>query len=996
MNLIADTGIQFHKVPLDLNADVLKHKRHFSEEQRDGKLWLISALKWTAEDIFINREHLEAERMTSECDFDADGLQRHLVAPVDEELTYTLKGEKTLQYFENRWIPIPYFRKRFDKNRPYYDGPYRWCRGFLAPLENPKPGHTHDFVLAFDTGCLALDAGSTYDVLRPEDASPHGENVFGFVHDDRHLETMYGHGWFENWLTHEFERINPKFGNSEGRWMEPLAVYLVLLGLIKRGAPEQQLPDLKVFRQERNIEVSLVLDVGNSRTCGVLVPFSRVDETPLDVSKMRALELRNFLRPNEVVSDPFDMQLTFSEERFCDETLGDEPNLIGLGHKIFNWPSAVRLGEEAHQLAKQFTRQDGVASMSSPKRYLWDEAKSALAWRKVRKDRGLAPSDEYVNHGVTSCWDGRGRFLHQGVSMSESSHFCRSSLMSMALVEVLLQAISQMNSYEFRKEMGHEPYRRTLQHLVLTCPTAMPRTEQIKLREAADHAIKALRKHYPGQFWPETVEIVPAYGELRAMDELRHKEWSFDEATCSQVAFIYGELVHRMGGKAVDYFKLKGRDRAWAEGTSSTLRLASLDIGGGTSDMMICDYRNRPGFDSDVFPQVKPVFWEGFALAGDDIARSVIERILLPGIKAWLVANQAGSVQETLNTLFGPSMGSHTQEDKVMKQWFTQRVALPVAYGILQRRADELELGKIRMDELANLDLSEAPGMESYFEDKIQENTGVPNFRFSEITLDVQPRVVDGAIRIVMKNVLEQMSALISTFQCDMLLLTGRPSRLQAIRSMMEEWMPVSPDAIICMGDLTIGNWYPFADALECIRDPKTTVVVGAAIAHLCKHRKLNQFQLDAEFLKEVGSTAKYIGVLDQGNVGIDEDNLVVTPEVTEGEVMFSGSDVILGYRQLKSEKWIAAPLYRLGYLDDGKRLELERKGIELPYRILIEREEEDGLEQLRRSEVEDKNGESFAFTDYMSLQLHTMKDADGYWRDTGYFNLDLLNNQGS
>ena len=111
---------------------------------------------------------------------------------------------------------------------------------------------------------------------------------------------------------------------------------------------------------------------------------------------------------------------------------------------------------------------------------------------------------------------------------------------------------------------------------------------------------------------------------------------------------------------------------------------------------------------------------------------------------------------------------------------------------------------------------------------------------------------------------------------------------------------------------------------------------------------------------------------------------------------MFSGSDVILGYRQLKSEKWIAAPLYRLGYLDDGKRLELERKGIELPYRILIEREEEDGLEQLRRSEVEDKNGESFAFTDYMSLQLHTMKDSDGYWRDTGYFNLDLLNNQGS
>lgn len=991
MNLIADTGIQFHTIRLDLGDDVLKFKRSFSEEQRDGRLWLISALKWSEEGIMIDRSTLEPARLRSECDFDATDLHREMIRELDEDLVYTMRGEKVLTTFENRWFPLPYYRKRFDVMRPYYDGPFRWCRGFLAPVVNQTPGHTHDLVLAFDTSGMQLEPEGQYELLRPEDASKHGENSFGFVSDDRFLEPMYRNRWFQDWLTHEWERTHEKFGRDEDRMMEPLAAYLVMLGMFQRAV---RMPEVKVFRQEDHVEVSLVLDVGNSRTCGVLMPFSKVGDEPLDISKMRALELRNLGRPNQVATDPFDMQLTFCEERFCDDTLGDDLNRIGLGRKIFYWPSVVRLGEEAHALAKGFQRQDGVASMSSPKRYLWDEAKSALPWRKVRKHSGLAPSDEYVNHGVADCWDERGRFLFGEIRSDDSSHYCRSSLMSMALVEVLLQAISQLNSYVYRREMGNEPFLRKLKHLVLTCPTAMPRTEQIKLREAADHAIRSLRRHYPGDFWPDEVEIVPSYQELRASEDSRHQEWSFDEATCSQIAFMYGELVHKMGRKSTEYFQIKGRNRQWEEGSFPTLRLASLDIGGGTSDMMICDYRNKPGFEGEVFPQVKPVFWEGFATAGDDIARSIIERIVLPAIKQYLEANDGHSVQETVNVLFGPSMGTNTQEDKVMKRWFTHRIALPVAYGILRRRADQQELGAHNLGDLAPLDLDEAQEMTAYFDRQMSRLSGVASFDFKSIPLNIHEEDVDDAVRIVMKRVLGQMAALIASFRCDMVLLTGRPSRLQAVREMMAEWMPVSPESIVCMGDLSIGNWYPFADPLERISDPKTTVVVGAAIAHLCKHRKLEQFQMDADYLRQVGSTARYIGVLQQGRSEFDRSQMVVTPESFEGNVQFSGSEVILGYRQMKSDQWIAAPLYRLGYVDDSKRMELESRGYQLPYTILIERNDEDGLERLRRGDVEDAKGDSFPFAEYMTLRLHTMRESEGYWRDTGYFNLDFTHMQ--
>lgn len=991
MNLIADTGIQFHTIRLDLGEDIQKFKRSFSEEQRGGKLWLVSALRWVEEDIMIDRSTIEAERLRSECDFDATDLDRALVKEVDPSLIYTMRGGRLLSTFEKRWIPIPYFRKRFDVSRPYFDGPFRWCRGYLTPCEKPQIGHSHDLVLAFDTSGMHLEPEAQYELLRPDDASRHGENSFGFVSDDRFLEPMYRNRWFQDWLTHEWERTHKKYGQHEDRLMEPLAGYLVLLGMLQRAV---EMPEIKVFRQQDHIEVSLVLDVGNSRTCGVLMPFSKVDENPLDISKMRALELRNLGRPNVVSTDPFDMQLTFCEERFSDDTLGDDINRIGLGRKIFYWPSVVRLGEEGHALAKGFQRQDGVASMSSPKRYLWDEAKTALPWRKVRKHSGMAPSDEYVNHGVADCWDERGRFLFGDIRKDDSSHYCRSSLMSMALVEVLLQAISQLNSYVYRREMGNEPFLRKLKHLVLTCPTAMPRTEQIKLREAADHAIRSLRMHYPGDFWPDQVEIVPSYQNLRAAEDSRHQEWSFDEATCSQIAFMYGELVHKMGRNATEYFRLRGRSREWQDGAFHTLRLASLDIGGGTSDMMICDYRNKPGFEGEVFPQVRPVFWEGFATAGDDIARSIIERIILPSIKHDLEAQGGRAVEETVNVLFGPSMGTHTQEDKVMKRWFTHRVALPVAYGILKRRADQQELGAQDLGSLAPLELESAPEMKAYFERQISSLSGVSDFDFQSVHLLINEKEVDDAVRIVMKRVLGQMAALIASFKCDMVLLTGRPSRLQAVRDMMDEWMPVSPESIVCMGDLSIGNWYPFADALERISDPKTTVVVGAAIAHLCKHRKLEQFQLDAEYLRQVGSTARFIGVLQQGRSEFDDAQMVVTPDRYEGKVQFSGSEVILGYRQMQSDQWLVAPLYRLGYVDDGKQAELEARGFELPYTILIERNEEDGLERLRRGDVEDAKGDSFPFAEYLTLRLHTMRESEGYWRDTGYFNLDFTHMQ--
>ena len=61
-------------------------------------------------------------------------------------------------------------------------------------------------------------------------------------------------------------------------------------------------------------------------------------------------------------------------------------------------------------------------------------------------------------------------------------------------------------------------------------------------------------------------------------------ELGSDEATCSQVSFLYGE-ASRFPGQGKSFFNLISGTRR-----DSKVRIASLDIGGGTTDLMIADY----------------------------------------------------------------------------------------------------------------------------------------------------------------------------------------------------------------------------------------------------------------------------------------------------------------------------------------------------------------------------------------------------------------------
>ena len=124
-----------------------------------------------------------------------------------------------------------------------------------------------------------------------------------------------------------------------------------------------------------------------------------------------------------------------------------------------------------------------------------------------------------------------------------------------------------------------------------------------------------------------------------------------------------------------------------------------------------------------------------------------------------------------------------------------------------------------------------------------------------------------------MLQVLSLLAEAIHALDCDIVLVTGRPSRLPTIGDMLVELMPVTPDRLIAMHRYRVGTWYPFRakDNLG-IDDPKSTVVVGAMLCILAEGQ-IENFSLDTKRLV-LKSTARYVGQMER-NGQIQDDKLI-------------------------------------------------------------------------------------------------------------------------
>jgi hypothetical protein len=1000
------------------------------------------------------------ERITSETD---ETVERALLsltgddeadAPLlsgarEDDDPYAIRPVAALEPFLAKWVPVPVLRRRNERGpggeERFDPGPSSWARLRTVELDQPDPatGHTHRVQLALDTTLAAENAGSYY--ITPERMDAEKSREFSFVADPARMDWFLrrpeadGDGnmldpqqWVSDWIDDLFMafRRAERPGRRITRGMLPhqfehWARYLTYLKVIDTAVriPRMRFVNTVSSRESVTpVDVDLVLDIGNSRTCGILIERFPGDAR-VDLTRSFPLEIRDLSRPEFNHTGLFESRVEFADLRLGDERHGSRSGR----RNAFIWPTFVRIGPEALRMIASEQGTETTSGLSSPKRYIWDNAPTQQDWRfhdhsdPNNLPRSVRSAMRHLNEAgdvLEQIADEERRQLRlrgrTPATPAMRPRFSRSSLFGFMLAEVFAHALVQVNAPASRGRRLQSELPRRLDRIILTLPTATSAQEQAIIRSRAEGALALL---WAQMGITETDSAIARRPELIV-------EW--DEASCTQLVYLYSEVIQKFDGHIERFLDLKGRPRPARPGAPPTpsLRLACIDVGGGTTDLMITTYR------SEANRVLHPVqtFREGFRVAGDELLQRVIAAVILPELRRAIEGAGGRFVDEKLREMFAGDLGGQDQRLVQKRRQFALRVLMPLAVAVQRACEGPDDDGLVTVPVAETLSMTQpaetevptngadrsgmpAPGVPDptvpdelvQFIEDAARSLGAEGFRLAEVVLTCSREDVDAIAREVFQRALSNMVEVIDHVGADIVLLTGRPSRLPAVRSVIEEMLVVPPDRLISMHAYRTGNWYPFRDPVtQRIGDPKSTVAVGGMLIALSEGQIAN-FKVATEAFR-MKSTARFIGEMDtSGKIGddrllfadVDLDQRKSDRDQRASLKMYTM--LHLGARQLPLERWMTTPLYRLDYASPSAQ---RRKP---PLTVTFERaDHEDDDEKvtadsaLRRealreaftiTEVEDADGDPMKPAD-LRLRLHTLGLDDEYWIDTGLFRI--------
>ncbi|HEX4411067.1 MAG TPA: virulence factor SrfB [Xanthobacteraceae bacterium] len=953
-----------------------------------------------------------------------------------DDATYDISKQKALEPFLGQWMPMPLLALHRDDQGREQLGPTNWCRVRVTQNEGEQVTGKYAVAYVIDTEIVKRLPNRPY--VGPSHEDVLGEREFAlatkfrdiawFLSDRRTVPGSSDEVNYQEWVDRWADELFVQFRTAQrgGRPLraedrEPLehaARYVTFIQFLAAVTPLPPVKLIDTFSKDaavRPVNVDLVLDIGNSRTCGMLIE-TFPNQQKIDLGNSYILQLRDIGEPHRIYEDPFESDVQLAQAHFGIEYLSRS----SMRARAFFWPSLVRVGPEAARFRERVEGTEGTSGMSSPKRYLCDVEPLNQEWRFQPGDYGSNREPPIVDRAARRFMNARGDVLRQ---VAEERRFydrlafvadkrdierpaarltySRSSFFTLMVAEILVQTLSLINNPQVRGRRGEKDTPRRLMRMILTMPTAMPVREQRLLRSRAAAAVKLVWDLMGWTDSPPAGLVVP---EVQA---------AWDEASCAQFVYLYSEIAQKFGGNITEFMRLAGRERPFVEPdrperppgpVQPSIRIASIDVGGGTTDLMITTYyveQNRAIVPCQTFR-------EGFRIAGEDVLREIIRQMLIPAIGRHLEACGVREAREFLVDRFGSDRASMAEQDKHLRRQYVLRILKPAGLALLaayeSAQPSQLKLAATQtIGQLVSRGRPHDTSLQGRIVDYVDaaaQEWGATNFRVTDVEVPIDFDQIRVAVEATLGDVFDNISEAIHHFDCDAVLLSGRPTRLPATIALFINKLAVAPDRVVPLSDYPPGDWYPFGGSSRFpIGDPKTATVVGCMLCSLAE-RQITNFTLYTHRLA-MRSTANYIGVLEldgklpAANVlftNVPKDESTKAPQ--EAKVAWFAPTPI-GFRQLPIERWVATPLYRIKPVGG-----LPAQGMERPISITLERElpeeladyadknfsaDEAKKEELRILEAVTRDDATV--TRSFGLVLDTLGSENGYWLDTGILN---------
>jgi len=606
-------------------------------------------------------------------------------------------------------------------------------------------------------------------------------------------------------------------------------------------------------------------------------------------------------------------------------------------------------------------------TFSSPKHYVWDNKPQQKPWGyvvlKQETDRQM-----WIE-GISNYIQSDGTINHVSGNAAHNTNYSRKTLMTLAYLEIIAQSEMQVNSYSYRNSWGDEQVMRRIDRVIISCPTTMSREEQTFLRKCAEDAIQLLYLFY-GNTNRQTPIVLPSYRKKVG------EEWIYDEATCAQFVFLYSEISKRYLNNVRDYFELFGKKRNdLGDYEKKSLTVGSVDIGAGTTDVMVAAYQYD---DANMHCRLTPVplFWESFySVAGDHLLKEMIRQLIIEEADSALAKKlkEVGREKEASDLnfkFFGEDTAEKTVPSRQLRNKFNLQVSMPVVQHFLELvHTDEMEK-EVRFDDIFK-DNRPTKQVLDHFKNHF-------GFSVEDIVWLYKRDVVSKIIEKTFDGLAGKISMLLAYYGCDFVVLSGRPSSLKPLADLFLKYYPVPPNRLIALNDYRVGNWYPAKTRDGTIENTKSVVVIGAMLGcYGVTMGKLSGFSFDLDVLKDqLLPTSNYFYYLNNPVFPVDVDSL--------GSIMINTLPVRIDCRQFDNASYPSRPMYKLDYDVSKPEAVINRiKGL-MPLEITLQRDPVD-REKIKITDVTGINGDHF-LPEYFTLHIQSISEDENHWLDTGIF----------
>jgi hypothetical protein len=616
---------------------------------------------------------------------------------------------------------------------------------------------------------------------------------------------------------------------------------------------------------------------------------------------------------------------------------------------LFDDLSMVRLGREADDVVQVMRAEGDIRTgVSSPKRYLWADDAS---WLEGANWHMADPADRFKTGAYSSALRGPllkyvheddRDFLLQEDDPSEDDYAVEVPLkprhaprvlMTAALYELLCQGYTYVNSLAYRNASGEAGRTREIRTLTLSFPSGMIQAEKQRFSAQGNKAIKIFSKTLGKnqRCQPElnlgideasAVHLTYIWSELRMLGQdprvwfstmrqdrgrKKAKPAEESEAVAATAPAARRRALPRPGAARPTPARRGGPEPETFGDEANEIRIACIDIGGGTTDLMIAKYNFESKIDDNIRGQV--LHQDGISLGGDQLVKRLLETIVVPAF-----ADALGLEEEDVQVLFGPEV-PRNRELRAQRVSWMNRLLVPLAQAYLSNAGDDVSEPITHTDpELVDPVVVES--LQRAF-DRLR-GPGYYNAQ-QELNLVFDRTAFETVVYDVFDDLLYDFCQRIVDHETDVVLLAGLPSKLGYIQDLVKMYVPLAPSRIVPMHNHYAGNWYPYQDEKGhnpgVIIDPKSPVVVGAAIEFMARHGMLPQFKFEMK-----GRTCEntyHWGVMTDATSGIRQERILFEPVQEQSreditEFSTSSQRVLIGRKASGEEEAQATPVYLL------------------------------------------------------------------------------------